>query len=117
MKRMAVWAVVLAVTISGCASMRKTDVGTSKTQVSAKSTSYSLDVYNSRANSVTVSYSDGGKVYELGPVRQGATEHFVVVSETGTIGHPDLATAEKGEKFLNAIVQDVTRFVDEFTKW
>jgi len=42
---------------------------------------------------------------------------FHEVSKTGTIGHPDLASAEKGEKFLNGIVREVLSFVDEFIKW
>jgi creatinine amidohydrolase len=42
---------------------------------------------------------------------------FHEVSKTGTIGHPESATAEKGKKFLNAIVKDVNAFVDEFAKW
>ena len=39
------------------------------------------------------------------------------VSRTGTIGHPDLASAAKGKKFLDGIVKDVTAFVDQFAKW
>ncbi len=42
---------------------------------------------------------------------------FHEATETGTVGHPDLATAEKGEKFLNGIVRDVTKFVDAFATW
>jgi creatinine amidohydrolase len=42
---------------------------------------------------------------------------FDEVTKTGTVGHPDLATAEKGTRFLTAIVKDVTAFVDEFAKW
>ncbi|MDB6028499.1 MAG: hypothetical protein JWM68_4722 [Verrucomicrobiales bacterium] len=42
---------------------------------------------------------------------------FHEISETGTVGHPDLATAEKGERFMRGIVQEVTQFVDEFAKW
>jgi creatinine amidohydrolase len=42
---------------------------------------------------------------------------FHEVSKTGTIGHPDLATAEKGERFLDGIVGEVLDFVDEFAKW
>src|SRR2546426_1087592 len=30
---------------------------------------------------------------------------FHEISKTGTVGHPDLATAEKGKKFLNGIVK------------
>lgn len=42
---------------------------------------------------------------------------FHEVSRTGTVGHPDLATPEKGKRFLEAIVNDVVAFVDEFRKW
>jgi creatinine amidohydrolase len=42
---------------------------------------------------------------------------FDEVTKSGTIGHPDLATAEKGEKFLKGIVSEVTAFVDDFGKW
>jgi len=42
---------------------------------------------------------------------------FHEVSKTGTMGHPDLATAAKGKRFLDAIVKDVSVFVDEFAKW
>jgi creatinine amidohydrolase len=42
---------------------------------------------------------------------------FHEVTKTGTIGEPELATAEKGKRFLNGIVQEVTKFVDEFAKW
>jgi creatinine amidohydrolase len=39
------------------------------------------------------------------------------VSRSGIVGHPELATAEKGKRFLEGIVKDVTAFVDEFGKW
>jgi creatinine amidohydrolase len=42
---------------------------------------------------------------------------FHEVSKTGTIGHPDLATAEKGRRFLEGIVAEVGAFVDEFAGW
>jgi len=42
---------------------------------------------------------------------------FHEVTKTGTIGEPELATAEKGERFLDGIVKEVTTFVDEFAKW
>ena len=32
------------------------------------------------------------------------------------IGHPDLATAEKGKQFLEGIVGDVTAFVEQFLR-
>jgi creatinine amidohydrolase len=42
---------------------------------------------------------------------------FHEVSKSGTVGHPELATAEKGKRFLEGIVREVTAFVDEFAKW
>ena len=42
---------------------------------------------------------------------------FHEVTKTGTIGHPDLASAEKGKAFLEAIVNDVLAFVDHFKNW
>jgi len=42
---------------------------------------------------------------------------FHEVSKTGTIGHPDLASADKGEKFLTGIVHEVLEFVDQFAEW
>ena len=42
---------------------------------------------------------------------------FHEVTKTGTIGEPELATAEKGKRFLDGIVKEVAAFVDEFAKW
>lgn len=42
---------------------------------------------------------------------------FHEFSETGVIGMPDFATAEKGEQFLDAAAQAVARFLDEFSRW
>jgi creatinine amidohydrolase len=42
---------------------------------------------------------------------------FHEVSRSGTVGQPELATAEKGKRFLGGIVRGVTAFVDEFGKW
>jgi creatinine amidohydrolase/Fe(II)-dependent formamide hydrolase-like protein len=44
-------------------------------------------------------------------------KEFHEVSKTGTIGHPESATAAKGKKFLDGIVKDVSAFVEEFAKW
>jgi creatinine amidohydrolase len=44
-------------------------------------------------------------------------EDFEEVSETGTIGHPDLASAEKGERFLAGITEELVRFVEDFHTW
>ncbi len=42
---------------------------------------------------------------------------FHEVSATGVVGHPDLATAKKGERFLDGIVDAVATFVGEFASW
>jgi creatinine amidohydrolase/Fe(II)-dependent formamide hydrolase-like protein len=42
---------------------------------------------------------------------------FHEISQSGVVGHPDLATAEKGKRFLDGIVEAVGKFVDEFATW
>ena len=42
---------------------------------------------------------------------------FDELSASGAIGHPDLASAEKGKRFLDGIVRDVAAFVDDFVTW
>ena len=42
---------------------------------------------------------------------------FHEVSKTGVVGHPDLATAEKGKRFLDGIVEGVGAFLDAFAGW
>lgn len=42
---------------------------------------------------------------------------FNEISETGTVGHPELATAKQGKAFLDAIVRDTLTFIEDFLKW
>jgi creatinine amidohydrolase len=42
---------------------------------------------------------------------------FHEVTESGVMGHPDLATAEKGKRFLDGIVVEVAAFVEHFLTW
>jgi creatinine amidohydrolase len=42
---------------------------------------------------------------------------FHEVTENGVMGHPDLARAEKGKRFLEAIVADTCKFIDDFLTW
>ena len=42
---------------------------------------------------------------------------FDEYSATGVIGMPDYATAEKGEKFLDAAAQAAANFIDRFATW
>src|SRR6266850_1983312 len=59
--------------------------------------------------------------YRKADMQYGRPVYFVnefhEVSKTGTIGHPELATAEKGKRFLDGIVKDVTAFANDFAKW
>lgn len=42
---------------------------------------------------------------------------FHEISESGVVGHPDMATAVKGARFFEAIVKDVTAFLKDFLAW
>ena len=42
---------------------------------------------------------------------------FHEVTQSGVIGHPDLASAEKGKRFLDGIVKEVSAFVEHFLTW
>jgi creatinine amidohydrolase len=46
-----------------------------------------------------------------------SVNEFHEISESGVVGHPDLATPEKGRQFFEAIVQDVTAFVQDLLTW
>ncbi len=64
--------------------------------------------------------------HDQGPWRIGDMLHgqpyyivneFDEISRTGTVGMPEQATADKGARFLDAIVGRVGAFVDEFLTW
>lgn len=42
---------------------------------------------------------------------------FYRKTETGAMGHPELATAEKGKSLLNAIISEVSAFIEDFATW
>ena len=42
---------------------------------------------------------------------------FDELSRTGTLGMPSLASAEKGERFLEAAVESVAAFIRDFATW
>jgi len=46
-----------------------------------------------------------------------AVNEFHEISESGVVGHPDLATVEKGQRFFDAIVRDVTAFLEDLLTW
>jgi len=51
------------------------------------------------------------------PSRVDVPRAFEQLSVTGAFGHPELATAEKGEALLTAAAQEVVAFVREFAAW
>jgi creatinine amidohydrolase len=59
--------------------------------------------------------------YRKGDLIQGrpiySVSEFHEISETGVVGRPDLASAEKGARFFEGIVRDITAFVDDFLTW
>jgi len=42
---------------------------------------------------------------------------FDELSETGVLGQPELATAEKGRRLLDGIVQAIVEFLEDFLSW
>jgi creatinine amidohydrolase len=44
-------------------------------------------------------------------------EEFHEISETGTVGHPDLASRQKGEQFYEGILNDLVAFVKDWQSW
>jgi creatinine amidohydrolase len=52
-----------------------------------------------------------------GPSKVRVSLPFEQMTSTGAIGRPDLGTAAKGEKLLEAIVAKMTDFVREFSRW
>jgi creatinine amidohydrolase len=42
---------------------------------------------------------------------------FHEVTQSGVMGNPDLASAEKGQRFLDGIVKEVAAFVEHFLTW
>jgi creatinine amidohydrolase len=59
--------------------------------------------------------------YRKADMQHGRPIYFVnefnEMSKTGVVGQPELASAEKGRRFLDGIVTEVGAFVDEFAKW
>lgn len=42
---------------------------------------------------------------------------FKEVTETGALGHPELASAEEGERLLREMAEETSRFISEFVLW
>jgi len=51
------------------------------------------------------------------PSRVSVSETFAQMTETGAMGNPAKATAEKGGKLFDLIVPAVIEFLDEFSNW
>jgi len=51
------------------------------------------------------------------PGRVMVGRSFDQITQTGALGHPELATAEKGEHILSVVTREVVRFVREFAAW
>ena len=60
-------------------------------------------------------------VYRQADMQYGRPVFFVnefhEVTKSGVMGHPDLASAEKGKRFLDGIVEEVSAFVEHFLTW
>jgi creatinine amidohydrolase len=52
-----------------------------------------------------------------GPSRVHVARSFEQISVTGSIGHPERATAEQGEALFATAVGEIVRFVREFATW
>jgi creatinine amidohydrolase/Fe(II)-dependent formamide hydrolase-like protein len=53
----------------------------------------------------------------LAPQPYYMVRNFDELSETGTLGMPSHATAEKGRQFLEAITDELLKFVLDFAGW
>jgi hypothetical protein len=71
-------ALLLAIVLSGCASMRGVKVGSDNTA------SYRVEVHNIHSSTLTVSYTDTRGTHELGQVTAGSTQQFVIAAPSST---------------------------------
>ncbi len=60
-------------------------------------------------------------VYRRADMQYGRPVYFVNefhdVTKNGVVGQPELASAEKGKRFFEGIVAEVTAFADHFRRW
>jgi creatinine amidohydrolase len=68
-----------------------------------------------------ITYPDPGSTYLttdlLGASAIRTYHDFGDLSEAGTLGDPSLATPEKGARFLDAVVGELVRFLEDFATW
>jgi creatinine amidohydrolase len=66
-------------------------------------------------------YPDPGSSYLttdlLGSSRARTYHDFGDLSEAGVLGDPSLASAEKGAAFHRAVVEELIRFIEDFSRW
>ncbi len=59
--------------------------------------------------------------YRLYDMQRGTpfymVEDFHELSQTGTVGHPELASEEKGRLFYDGIIEEVSAFIRDFKTW
>ena len=61
--------------------------------------------------------SDFWSADSSGASRVNVARTFAQTSRTGALGHPELATAEKGEALFAAATHEVVAFIREFSTW
>jgi creatinine amidohydrolase len=66
-------------------------------------------------------YPDAGSAYLstdlLGHSRVRTYKDFGDLSPSGTLGDPSLASREAGERFHNAVVEELVKFLEDFGRW
>jgi len=56
-------------------------------------------------------------IHEHRPSRVFPAMNMDQYTATGAMGRPEAATAEKGWKLLDVVVEEVGKFLDEFRRW
>lgn len=86
-------------------------------------TSLMLHLHPEKVN-MSLARRDGSRhtdVYRKNDMQYGRPVYFVSEfhenTESGVMGHPELATAEKGRRFFEGIVADATNFLDAYAQW
>jgi creatinine amidohydrolase len=68
-----------------------------------------------------VTYPNPGSTYLttdlLGSSAVRTYHDFGDLAESGTLGDPSLASAEKGARFFEAVRNEMVRFIEDFAKW
>jgi creatinine amidohydrolase len=66
-------------------------------------------------------YPDPGSRYLTTDLLESSSVHsyhdFADLSPTGTLGDPSFASPEKGAKFHTAVVDELVRFIEDFSHW